>query len=277
MEKNILDEIGPWSEAKLAIIRDYASEYSKILSAQVRPHLSHVYIDAFAGAGIHVSKTSGQYVPGSPLNALNVQPEFAEYHFIDIDRVKVKELHKLAEKKPNKIFIYEGDCNDILKNKIFPRVRYKDFRRGLCLLDPYGLQLDWEIIEMAGKMGSIEIFLNFPIADINRNVLLKNQDKVRKGQKERFIRFCGEYPDFLYSGQGNLFNLPEKTGGNEELARWFQKERLQKAAGFAYVPKPAPMRNSSNAIVYYLYFASPKAVAKNIVTHIFNNYKNKGQ
>lgn len=40
------DEIGIWSELKLSIIRDYATEYSKILSNQ--SGLRHMYIDGFA-------------------------------------------------------------------------------------------------------------------------------------------------------------------------------------------------------------------------------------
>ena len=67
------DEIGYWSEIKLDIIKDYASAYSRILAAQTKPALHHVYIDAFAGAGVHISKATGEYVPGSPTNALLVQ------------------------------------------------------------------------------------------------------------------------------------------------------------------------------------------------------------
>jgi three-Cys-motif partner protein len=62
------DEIGYWSEIKLEIVRDYASAYSRILNSK---NLPHVYIDAFAGAGQHISKNTGEFVPGSPLNALN--------------------------------------------------------------------------------------------------------------------------------------------------------------------------------------------------------------
>ena len=74
------DEIGYWSEVKLDIIREYAQAYSKILTAQQQPALHHVYIDAFAGAGIHISKTSGDMVAGSHLNAVNTNPPFREYH-----------------------------------------------------------------------------------------------------------------------------------------------------------------------------------------------------
>jgi hypothetical protein len=40
------DLIGPWSEVKLEILRDYAGPYSKILAAN---GFRHHYIDGFAG------------------------------------------------------------------------------------------------------------------------------------------------------------------------------------------------------------------------------------
>jgi hypothetical protein len=61
-----IDEVGYWSEVKLDIIEDYAKEYSKILAAQKKPQLQHVYIDAFAGAGVHKRKGTGEEVAGSP-------------------------------------------------------------------------------------------------------------------------------------------------------------------------------------------------------------------
>ena len=91
------DEIGYWSEIKLDIVKDYASAYSLILAAQKEPDLHHVYIDAFAGAGVHISKATGEYVRGSPINALLVQPPFREYHLIDIDRQKVALLRDLVK------------------------------------------------------------------------------------------------------------------------------------------------------------------------------------
>ena len=69
------DEIGYWSEVKLDIIKDYAKAYSTILSKQ-KWCKGHYYIDAFAGAGVHISKATGEFVPGSPLIALNTKPQF---------------------------------------------------------------------------------------------------------------------------------------------------------------------------------------------------------
>lgn len=72
------DEIGYWSEIKLDILREYATAYSRILSSQKNPPLSHIYIDAFAGAGKHISKNTGEFIPGSPANALLLHPPFRD-------------------------------------------------------------------------------------------------------------------------------------------------------------------------------------------------------
>jgi three-Cys-motif partner protein len=117
-----LDEIGYWSEIKLDIIRDYAKAYSTILTAQKRARLHHVYIDAFAGAGVHKSKTSGEEIEGSPAIAVNTQPPFKEYHFIDIEGQKVEHLRRLFGHRPE-IHIHQGDCNEIMLTKVLPNVQ----------------------------------------------------------------------------------------------------------------------------------------------------------
>ena len=269
------DEIGYWSEIKLDIIRDYAAAYSTILHAQTRPRLHHVYIDAFAGAGMHVSKETGEFVLGSPLNALQIQPPFREYHLIDLDRKKVASLRKLIGNRPN-VQIHEGDCNEVLLKEVFPKVQFKDYRRGLCVLDPYGLHLNWEVIHTAGQMQSIDVFLNFPVADINRNVLWRDPQGVDAADIERMTAFCGDdsWRTTAYTTQSNLFGFEEKVE-NDKVAEWFRK-RLKRVAGFKHVPTPLPMRNSKGAIVYYLFFASQKLVAEDIVEHIFKKYSDRG-
>ena len=69
MAKPELDEIGKWSEAKLDILRDYATAYMTVMASQ-KVIQRTVYIDAFAGAGAHISKATGKLVRGSPANAL---------------------------------------------------------------------------------------------------------------------------------------------------------------------------------------------------------------
>src|SRR5581483_7634039 len=186
------DEVGYWSEVKLDIVKEYAQKYSEILTAQKKKTpLHHVYIDAFAGPGVHISKTSKEFIEGSPLNALLINPPFRDYYLIDIDHNKIKHLKGVVGNRPD-VHIYEGDCNQIMLDEVLPKVVYGSYRRGLCLLDPYGLHLDWKVIETAGKMKSIEIFLNFPVADINRRVLWRNPDGVGQSDMDRMSRYWGD-------------------------------------------------------------------------------------
>lgn len=148
------DEIGYWSEIKLDIVREYAAAYSKIITDQEKPRLYHIYIDAFAGAGRHISRETGEFVKGSPLNALLLDPPFREYHLIDLDRRKTDSLRELTKNRSD-AFVYEGDCNRLLMDEIFQKAKWEDYRRALCLLDPYGLHLDWEVIKRAGDMKSV--------------------------------------------------------------------------------------------------------------------------
>jgi len=272
------DEIGYWSEIKLDIIKEYASAYSLIISRQDRPKFYHIYIDAFAGAGKHISKSTGDFVPGSPTNALLVDPPFREYHYIDLDEQKTESLSHIAGTRHN-VHIYHDDCNQVLLDVVFPRAKYENYRRALCVLDPYGLHLNWEVIATAGKMGSVEIFLNFPVADMNRNVLWHQPEGVLPSQIERMNTFWGDdswqKEAYTTSQQMQLFEEPKKEKtSNKAIAEAFRK-RLQKVAGFQNVPEPIAMRNRQNAVIYYLFFASHRPVAEHIVKDIFNKYANR--
>lgn len=271
------DEIGIWSEVKLAIIKEYASAYAKILDKNRRekiPSLRWHYIDAFAGPGVHMSKTTGEIVDGSPLIALKTEPPFSEYHFIDSDPLRAKQLRTISGPR-NDVHIYSEDCNDILIDTIFPQVQYAEYRRALCLLDPYNINLKWQVIETAGQMKTVEVFLNLMIMDINRNALRKNRDSAIQSKVEQLTRLWGDdsWEEAAYSSEGKLFDDPEKVS-NERFAEAF-RERLKKKAGFKYVSPPMPMKTKTNSVIYYLYFASQKPVAADIVEQIFNKYRKR--
>jgi three-Cys-motif partner protein len=272
-----IDEIGSWTEVKLDILNRYAVEYSKILSNQKNPPFFHVYIDAFAGTGYHLSRTSGEMVLGSPLNALLVQPPFREYHLIDLDGDKVDGLGEMIGNRKD-VFLHKGDCNEVLLREVFPKVQRDDFsgggyKRGLCLLDPYALTLDWKVIHEAGTMQSLDIFINFPIYDININVLHHDPKTVLPVHIERMNAFWGDetWRDAAYEESPGLFGMMEEKVSNRKLAEAFRK-RLNKVAGFKRVPEPLPMKNSNNSVVYYLFFASHKDTAEDIITYIFDKF-----
>jgi len=271
------DQIGYWSELKLEIVRKYAAAYSQVVATQLKPSFHHVYIDGFAGAGKHISKTTGEFVEGSPLNALAITPPFKEHFLVDLDGSKVEHLRGLVGHRSD-VHILHGDCNTVLLDQVFPQVLYENYRRGLCLLDPYGLHLDWEVMHQAGQMRTIEIFLNFPVMDINRNALWRQPDKVSPQQQQRMTRFWGDdsWRELLYrpARQTSLFGEEQEKVENAEVAEAF-RQRLVDHAGFRFVPAPLPMRISTGAVVYYLFFAGPNETGKKIVTSIFDAYRQR--
>lgn len=276
------DTIGKWSEDKLNILKDYAEPYSKILSNQ--PRLSSCYIDAFSDNGKHISRETNKIIPGSPLQALSISPLFPKYYFIDIDPKKIDTLRNIinseltfSDKDKPEIIFKEGDCNEILLTDIFPKLTFKSHNRALCFLDPYGMHLEWSVLQRAGELKTIDIFLNFSIMDMNMNVLKHKPSKVDNREIERMNRFWGDnsWKDIAYSAspQKDLFGKEEALKKrNIDIVKAFQR-RLKHVAGFDYVPEPIAMKNSTNSVVYYLFFASPKRVAEKIVTHIFKKYR----
>ena len=272
-EKNtLLDKVGPWTEIKLEIIQKYGAAYSTILSKQ--SYIEYVYIDAFAGYGKHKSKTTQDIIKGSPRLALEVEPPFKHYYFIDIDNLKVLSLRELELIRPDCVDVLTGDANKILVEKILPTIQLDQYRRALCLLDPYGLHLDWSVINLAGQLGTTEIFLNFPIMDMNRNVLTRDPSNIDPQQAQRMTAFWGDesWRAAAYSKVPDFFDDIEEKETNTAVVEAFCK-RLKNVAGFNHVAPPLPMKNSNNAVLYYLIFASPKKTANKIVKDIFDKYR----
>jgi three-Cys-motif partner protein len=276
-----LDAVGKWSEVKLEIVRKYAQAYTTILTKSTFP-LVPVYIDGFAGAGEHESRRSGLIIDGSPKQALATSPPFSSFHFVDIDPDRVAALKAMTADRPE-AKVWEGDCNEILSQRVFPQVLSSSKTRALCFLDPYGVHLDWDLFEKAGQSGHIEIFLNFAVLDMQRNFFRKNSEKVSEKELNRMRRFWGDdsWKEIVYSQQPGLFEVMEtkEKGAADAIAQAFRK-RLKDKAGFGYVPDPVPMRNSRGNLLFYLFFAAPETrggrLGEKIVNDIFNKYRKEG-
>jgi three-Cys-motif partner protein len=270
------DEIGDWSELKLEIVEKYGSAYTKAFTGRSAKALKKYYIDAFSGAGVHISKRTGQQIEGSPARALKVSPAFDHFYFIDLNPEKTAYLKTLCQGRTD-VDVITDDASLYLTGKLLPTIQYAKFNRALCLLDPYGLHLEWEVMRQAGQSKAVDMFLNFPVMDMNRNAIWTNPDRAPPDGVERMSRFWGDESwkgaAYTQSPQGDFFSKPGVVKqGNPTIVAAF-RDRLKKVAGFEFVPEPLPMKNSNNAVIYYLFFASQKPVAKKIIEDIFASYR----
>jgi three-Cys-motif partner protein len=266
-----LDRLNPWSKIKHEIIEKYAAAYTTILRRQ--PYIRrYVYIDAFAGAGVAVDAESDELIAAGAMRALNVEPRFHEYHFIEQNPDKAALLREVTAHR-NEAQVHTGDFGEILPN-LLDRCQWKDFARGLCLLDPYGLSVDYELLKKIAAMKTVEIFFNFMLVGANRNVLWNVDPATISPRRAALMtRVWGHdrWPDELYEREKGLFGDIHTKVSNERVIDAYRKRLLE--AGFTYVPKPIAMKNRVNAPVYYLYFASPNKTGASIVEQILNSYR----
>lgn len=269
-----IDDIGQWTVAKLDILEKYARLYSIVLNGT---SYRYMYVDAFAGPGRYRSKDSGELIVGSTLRALEITPPFHEYHFIDLNDSRIKRLQDEAGDRPD-VFLYTGDGNEIIVNEILPRIRYEDYRRGLVLLDPYNIDLDYRMIQALGAARSIEVFVNFMIMDVNRNCALVREGRAAPKDVARLNRAWGsdEWQELFYRRSYNVDLFGEPVAGRKSITpdaiAEAYRERLR-AAGFKYVPQPVAMRNSAGAPLYYLYFASNHAKGNEIGSAVLRQFR----
>jgi three-Cys-motif partner protein len=269
------DRLGVWSQIKHEILGEYAHAYTTIVKKQ-RFIDKVLYIDAFAGTGYGVDRDTGEQLRGSALRAMAVRPPFDELHFVEQNAIKADVLAHAA-KDDSRVTVHRGDGIAITES-LLNRAKYTDYRRALCLLDPYGLTVPWSLVERIGHMRSVEIFYNFMIMDANRNVLWTDPSRVPAERLPKMDTIWGDrsWRKDCYEEVSNLFgDTDEKKLPNEKVAEVFRR-RLQTVAGFKYVPPPIAMKNSTNAVVYYLYFASPNRVGGHIVEQIFSKYRRRG-
>jgi three-Cys-motif partner protein len=277
MTREVIEHISSWSERKIRIVEKYAKAYATIFASPRQQHFVTSYIDAFSGAGIKKSKERNEVILGSPLAVLSVARSFDEFHFIDIERTKIEVLQTVVGKieeqiggKVPPIHFHVNDANDALR-EVLPSIRFEEYRRALLFLDPYGFDISWEVMELAGRMKTVDVILNFSVEALNRNWLPATSAELTSRQKQRldFVFGSGWEKD-LYkpSPQSDLFQVREEKLPYDRVIESYGM-RLVARAGFTYVSEPLLfVNNKSGAPLYYLLLASQKLTAKKIMDAI---------
>lgn len=176
---------GDWTEDKLERVRKYLPAYTKIMNK--RPYFSYYYIDAFAGTGYREIKQkeddslplfpefdlpAQKFFDGSARIALEVEPRFNKYIFIEKDEEKARELERLKEEfteQANDILIINQDANQYLAQLCSGNWSK---RRAVLFLDPFAMNVGWETITAIARTKAIDLWYLFPLMAVNR--LLKN-------------------------------------------------------------------------------------------------------
>jgi three-Cys-motif partner protein len=265
---------GEWTTHKLDRVRKYLCAYTKIFKKNPRASFfTTIYIDAFAGTGERSpsdDKSDGlgpldtdaqMLMKGSARIALEVDPPFDRYVFIEKRAKRVAELESLRRDFPTKaaaIQIERAEANHFLKDWC----RQTDWgkHRAVVFLDPYGMQVEWATLEAIAATHGIDLWLLFRLGVAVNRLLTKNRPPP-KNWADALTRTFGtaDWEETFYPKKKEL------TLFGEEETQWkkatfdaigsFLLTRLKSI--FAQVaPKPLEMVNSRRIPIFLLCFAA---------------------
>jgi len=281
---------GDWTTEKLERVRKYLSAYTIIFDRNLRArNLFTTYVDAFAGTGYRslpqtrsgedilfpdlIEPENQDFLKGSARIALEVTPPFKRYIFIECDPQRSQELERLINEFPqysNRISIVNCDANSYLMQWC----AQTDWRsnRAVVFLDPYGMQVEWSLIEAIAKTKAIDLWILFPLG-VAINRLLTKTGPPPEQWAQALTRFFGTedwkkdfYPSkkvLTLFGEQDLYT---KQADFEKIGQFFV-ERL-KSVFAAVAENPLPLMNSRNNPLYLLCFAAGNPSGAKTAVHI---------
>ena len=282
---------GSWTEEKLEKVRGYLVAYNTALKNQP---FTRIYIDAFAGTGYRTSKTDpssqrglfgvrkvSELAKGSAQAALEIEPGFDRYIFIEKNRNRLAELKSSVANYPDKsdrVAFVRADANQAIQD-ICSSTNWRQ-SRAVMFLDPYGMQVDWSSIELIARTRGIDLWYLFA-SGIGINRLMTRSGRISPQWQDKLDRMLGtrSWREEFYTrfSEIDLFgkrSFKLQKNYDDAHAERFILDRLHGI--FAGVAEPAlAIRNSSGHCMYHLVFAcgnkSGSKVAIPIAQHILGN------
>jgi three-Cys-motif partner protein len=282
---------GDWTAEKLIRVRKYLAAYMQIMKD--RPYET-VYIDAFAGTGYIAMEPKGdaqeqslftgfeepesqRFLEGSARIALQIEPRFGKYIFIEKSPCRFAELEKLKAEFPQ----FGGDI--VLENR-----EANEYLLGLCqrcdwgrtravlFLDPFGMAVDWKTVEAVARTQAIDLWYLFPLG-VAVNRLLKRDGQIKEPLSRRLDQIFGSHDwyDAFYQvkAEANLFGDSVCTGKVADfdgIGDYFV-ERLRGVFKGGVAERPLPLYSKCNIPLYLLCFAAGNPHARSatkIARHI---------
>lgn len=292
---------GIWTEQKLDTFESYVRAYLTIMNTfRDKFHWKLLYFDGFAGSGTRKNDDPDKEVKklktlfgdelidtadlsvyqGAAERVVSLESKaklrgFDYYYFIDKQEVNCTALElKLSQYETigRKVF-RPGDANMQALNLANALRRDKNMK-ALALLDPFGMQINWEVIEsLSGP--NIDLWILIPSGVIVNRLLKTNGELM---YPERLVQFFGlpeqELKDRFYVRKKELTlfgeeeTIEKKSHCIERIAELYV-ERLGELFPFV-TPEPLVMKNNHNVPIFHFVCASFNQTAVKIAQQIID-------
>ena len=293
--KNILQEPlnewgGNWTEKKLDAFAKYVVAYLTIMKKN--PYWKTIYFDGFVGCGerkdkcktsiyqqLLLTEQEEKLYKGAAERVLTLPNNlsFDFHYFIDSNEESLKKLEKklavLQKAKENPFQFRSGDCNQRLLELSNAMKQHKNSFASLVLLDPFGMQINWESIESLRDTRT-DIWILIPTGVIVNRLLdksckLKHSTKLQSFfglDKDEIIKYF--YQKKKYTSLFGETEIIRKISSPIEKIADLYTLRLKTIWKFV-TEKPLRLENSRGVPIFHFVFASnhPDAVkiAKQII------------
>jgi three-Cys-motif partner protein len=282
---------GNWTEKKLEILKKYFDTYN---TALINQPFKRVYVDAFAGTGYRQQRKRKyeikglfedleqeepkQFLKGSAKLALEANPSFHRYIFIESNKNKINELEKLQKEHPEKtkqIEIVQSDANEFIQNYC----KDEDWAntRAVLFLDPFATEVEWGTLEAIAKTKCIDVWILFPLMAVNR-LLAKDPQKISYDCLNRIFGTQDWFEHFYKTRTlddifGKSVDIIVKACDFTRIGS-FYKSRL-KTIFPGVAEKPKVFYNSRGSALFQLFFAAGNTkgapIAIRIAEHLIRN------
>lgn len=283
---------GPWTEEKLGILEGYLKAYLQIFHGNERARwFKKLYVDAFAGTGERTEESTVAplfeeldqdadvvgFKRGSATIALDLNPGFDQYVFIEQKRPFVAELRSNLAAFDKDTLVVPGEANEQLA-KLAEDIDWRR-TRAVVFLDPYGMQVEWRTIEALAATHAVDLWLLFPIGQAVTRLLTR--EPPTGGWARRLTAFFGseEWRTAFYS-ESPQFEMFDEAPRQERTVNWQAIEKYFVRRLMTVFPvvatNPRRLHNSMSVPLYLLFFAAanPKGgrTAIKIASHLLEKF-----
>lgn len=297
---------GAWTEKKLDAFEKYVKAYLTIMKkCAIEYGWTLFYFDAFAGNGSREEITEEDNTEatlfaneeieeiteqasykGAAERVLGIDIDgfsFDYYYFVDKNEKSLQTLEERLKKRfPNKarcMAFKPGDANE----RILELVDYAKSHPKcavLILLDPFGMQLNWETLRILKVIKHIDLWILVPSGVIINRLLTRNGKILCPERlKKSFGMPIDKIQNYFYKEvkEPSLFGeITRQQKRDKTISKIAQLYMDLLGKEFAYViDKPLVLRNSMNCPIFHFVFASHNETAVKIASEIVGKNKKK--
>ena len=274
-----------WTELKLLALDRYLVAWRTIFTGNPKAqYFKTLYVDAFAGTGSRKNprpaspenqhqlfadddfdvEVPDEYRRGSARIALELASPFDRYIFVEKNPAHAAELRRMiADDFPalaERCRVWEADGCEIMRELCTTHMDWNRWR-AVAFLDPYGMNVESDLLWRIGQTKAIDLWLLFPLG-MGVNRLLTSGGLPPKQFEEKLTRVFGdtEWKTDFYpkSNNGDLFPEllagPRKQTDFESIGEYYRKRLRSWFADVA--PHSKVLRNSKGNPMFWLFFAA---------------------